>query len=92
MPSSRSLTSIRSSAEWTSRDASVELFVRSGKNPYAIVPNVSRRKWLSVNPGRMTGRTAAPGSSRATQSAIASKSGVAADEREPPTRSIHSSS
>ena len=45
-----------------------------------------------MKPLRTTGASAAPGSSRATQSASTSQSGVACDERVPPTLSIHSSS
>ena len=42
-PSSRSSTAIRSFAEWTSFVASSVSMALSGKNPYAVVPNASRR-------------------------------------------------
>ena len=43
VPSSRSSTGMRSSAEWMRRPASSDDIVRMGKKPYAIVPNASRR-------------------------------------------------
>ena len=78
------LDAARSSAEWMRRAASSGSIARSGKNPYATVPNFWRTQWLSVKPATQIGAALAPGSADSTQELTASHSGVRSAERVPP--------
>ena len=78
-PSSRSSTWMRSSAEWTSSDATSGSIVRIGKKPYATVPNASRIQWLSVKPApSRSGRPPPAARPARTNDATASQSGPSA--------------
>jgi hypothetical protein len=66
--------------------------MRTGKKPYATVPNASRSQWLSVNPAVIIGATFAPGSISETNDSAARSNGVSNVERVPPCASVNSMS
>src|SRR5256885_14055551 len=76
---------MRSSAEWINVAARSADIARSGKKPYATVPNAARSQWLSVKPEQIIGTGAAPGSVSATNDSSADQSGVASGESVPPS-------